>query len=263
MTAISKNALDPFRALLGVLVGMTNSDKLINAISTSGLRFSMALSKEEAYSHQTRVRAFQPRILDSYDLLDDQSKLAVADAVLTTLIQNKDSILTRVTEILQRIGWAIHDDKLVVTTPELREMFFPKGSPWDAFVVLRDLFAEAQTELIIVDSYCDGTVFQMLKNTSQTSFRIKILCSQYASSVAAEARTFISQYPTVIVEVRKTRDFHDRFVVIDEKSCVHIGASIKDAGKTAFMISRIEDQKNRADLLININTSWTAATIEL
>jgi hypothetical protein len=35
-----------------------------------------------------------------------------------------------------------------------REMFFPAGSPWDAFVVLRDAFAEAQAELLIVDRYC-------------------------------------------------------------------------------------------------------------
>jgi ribosomal silencing factor RsfS len=67
----------------------------------------------------------------------------------------------------------------------------------------------------------------------------------------------------VAIEVRQARDFHDRFVVIDGQSCVHIGAFIKDAGKTAFMISRLEDQQNRDSLVASIEASWNGATVLL
>ena len=58
---------------------------------------------------------------------------------------------------------------------------------------------------------------------------------------------------------RQAKDFHDRFVVVDGNSCVHIGASINGAGKTAFMISKVEDQVNRDALLKQIEASWAGA----
>jgi hypothetical protein len=91
------------------------------------------------------------------------------------------------------------------------------------------------------------------------SLRVRILCSRYAPAVAAEAQLFVAQHSGAVIEVRQTKDFHDRFIVIDGQSCVHVGASIKDAGKTAFMISRVEDQQNRDNLLAAIDTSWNAA----
>ena len=43
---------------------------------------------------------------------------------------------------------------------------------------------------------------------------------------------FNSQYPKLTVKISK--DFHDRFLIIDRKEVYHIGASIKDAGKKAL-----------------------------
>ena len=42
---------------------------------------------------------------------------------------------------------------------------------------------------------------------------------------------------------------HDRFLIIDEETAYHIGASIKDAGKKCFGISRIEDVGIISDVL--------------
>ena len=47
---------------------------------------------------------------------------------------------------LEKLGWSIQDGDLVVRTPEVREVFFPKGSPWDAHLILQSLFAEATYE---------------------------------------------------------------------------------------------------------------------
>ena len=43
--------------------------------------------------------------------------------------------------------------------------------------------------------------------------------------------------------------FHDRFLIIDEETAYHIGASKKDAGKKCFGISRIEDAAMISDIL--------------
>ncbi len=57
-----------------------------------------------------------------------------------------------------------------------------------------------------------------------------------------EAAKFQQQFANVKLEVRTTSDFHDRFVSIDRASYFHIGASIKDAGKKAFLISQLQDE---------------------
>ena len=51
---------------------------------------------------------------------------------------------------------------------------------------------------------------------------------------------FNAQYPKL--SVKTTTDFHDRFLIIDKTGVYHIGASIKDAGKKSFGITKIEDE---------------------
>ena len=43
--------------------------------------------------------------------------------------------------------------------------------------------------------------------------------------------------------------FHDRFLIIDKTTAYHIGASLKDAGKKCFGITRIEDIRIVSDIL--------------
>lgn len=53
---------------------------------------------------------------------------------------------------------------------------------------------------------------------------------EYISDHAeSEQKNFNAQYPKL--EVKMTNAFHDRFMVLDDKTVYHIGASIKDAGK--------------------------------
>lgn len=58
---------------------------------------------------------------------------------------------------------------------------------------------------------------------------------------------FNAQY--LSLSVKKTTDFNDRFLIIDDKEGYFIGASIKDAGKKSFAITKIEDGKMVQDLI--------------
>ena len=66
----------------------------------------------------------------------------------------------------------------------------------------------------------------MLHDDGISGLNVRLLCSKSAESVAAEAKVFMSQHQGITVEVRRIADFHDRFVVLDRKECVHVGASI-------------------------------------
>ncbi|MBQ4282026.1 MAG: ORF6N domain-containing protein, partial [Spirochaetales bacterium] len=56
-----------------------------------------------------------------------------------------------------------------------------------------------------------------------------------------EYNDFNNQYGPLIIKY--TDEFHDRFLILDNKEIYHIGASIKDAGKKAFEISINEDMR--------------------
>ena len=252
-----RNDRDPFRVVIGLI---DNSDTLLSAALAAGLQFEAGLSDDDAYSHTTRVRALRPRILAVYDALEDDNKPMVALASVEALRRSHFN-MDVVAEALAMAGWELRDAGFVVRSPETRELFFPQGSRWDAFVVLRNLFTEANESIVIVDSYCDTTVFHLLEERLLEGLNIRILCSQHANAVAAGARAFIEQHPGVTVEVRSTTDFHDRFIVLDRSICVHVGASIKDAGKKAFMVSRIEDPSNREAMLRQLDESWANGTL--
>jgi len=257
---MTKNQLDPFRVIVGVVAARKNSELLLELVSATGLRFDPSLSAPEAYSHMTRLRALQPKIIAAYDALDESAALSAANGMAAALAI-KPELFAEVSNALRPIGWNIQDGQLVASEQALREMFFPKGSQWDAFVVLQALFGEAQRELMVVDGYCDKTLFQHLSARAAQPLSVNILSWQYASAVAAEAKAFTAQHSGWNIVVRQTKDFHDRFVIVDGSACVHIGASINAAGKTAFMLSRVEDQENRTSLLAAIRGSWATAKV--
>jgi hypothetical protein len=58
-----------------------------------------------------------------------------------------------------------------------------------------------------------------------------------------------AQYP--LIEVKRFSKSHDRFLIIDEKTIYHIGASLKDLGNKWFAFSRIK--LNAKDLIDNLN----------
>ena len=61
-----------------------------------------------------------------------------------------------------------------------------------------------------------------------------------------DVNNFNSQYP--LLEVRYTKVFHDRFLILDKKNVYHIGASLKDAGKSVLEFL-IEDAGIVRDIL--------------
>lgn len=58
---------------------------------------------------------------------------------------------------------------------------------------------------------------------------------------------FNAQYPSL--EVKYTKAFHDRFLILDRETAYHIGASLKDTGKRCFGISLIQDAGIIRDIL--------------
>lgn len=140
------------------------------------------------------------------------------------------------------------------------EHFFTKGATHDAYVKIREILRSASNSVIIVDPYIDDSIFQMLTSVQRPKLSVKLLTSKLPSDFGLEAGKFTTQHSGISLEVRKTKEFHDRFIILDDSQCYHVGASIKDAGNKVFMISQVEDQQNVGALLQEHKRSWKAAS---
>ena len=129
---------------------------------------------------------------------------------------------------------------------ESEQKIFFDGQIYDAFSLITSIIRKAASEFILIDGYVDVDTLNILAKKN-TGVEVKIYTYASAPLTNRDAANFNAQYPTLTV--KRTQVFHDRFIVLDEKSAYHIGASIKDAGKKCFGISLINDPGVVADLL--------------
>lgn len=130
---------------------------------------------------------------------------------------------------------------------ESNQKVFFDGQLFDAFSLLSNLIKRAKQEIILIDNYVDTGTLDLLSK-KQTSAVVHLHTTQRGCKLtASEISSFNTQYPTL--QISYTTNFHDRFLVLDQSTAYHIGASVKDAGKKCFAVSHIHDPKVVQDIL--------------
>lgn len=133
----------------------------------------------------------------------------------------------------------------IATNTEVKQNIFFDGQIYDAFSFIVGLIQKAKKEIILIDNYVDVHTLNILCKKN-TGVDIIVATAGKGNLSTKDITKFNAQYPKLLVKA--TTDFHDRFLIIDKTEVYHIGASIKDAGKKSFGITKIEDK----DLAISI-----------
>lgn len=129
---------------------------------------------------------------------------------------------------------------------EVRQKIFFEGQIYDAFSLLVALVEKAEKSIVLVDNYVDVKTLNILAK-KQDGLDITIYTVRRTRLTSQDITNFNNQYPTLTINY--TCVFHDRFLILDETTAYHIGASLKDAGKKCFGITRIEDMGIVSDIL--------------
>ena len=135
--------------------------------------------------------------------------------------------------------------KQLETDKKLEEVF--NGQIYDAFSFIVGLIKKAKKEITLIDNYVDFNTLNILCKKNQ-GVDVVIATAGKGSLSIKDITKFNAQYPKL--SVKTNIDFHDRFLIIDRTEVYHIGASIKDAGKKSFGITKIEE-KDLIQSLIN------------
>ena len=255
---MARSELDPWRVIRSFLLLLGWDGP--STIDRAGLAVDWTLTDKQDVSNNTRWAAYRPRIDAAYDALaSDNDRLRVAFIVARELAQR--SMADDLNNALRAISWEVRGDTLVPAGASVRELFFPEQSQHDAYVEIRGILRKANNSVTIVDPYVDQSILTLLSACTEQPITIRVLTARPPADFSLEAKKWVSQHPGGTLSVRTTKEFHDRFIVLDGRECWHIGCSIKDAGNKAFMLSQVEDEENRTALVSRIEAAWGGAAI--
>ena len=137
-----------------------------------------------------------------------------------------------------------HDKKFDLVFNELqheeniKQKIFFEGQIYDAYNLLVKIIRKANQKILLIDNYIDDTILELLTKKNK-GVEVIILTSNHAKIQKLDIQKFNQEYP--ILKIIRTNQFHDRFIVIDDKELYHCGASLKDLGRKCFGINKIED----------------------
>lgn len=170
----------------------------------------------------TQFRIWANKILKDY-LLKGHAINHRLEKVETDVFYIKDKI--------NRIEFQINTN-----LPQKEGIFFD-GQIFDAYIFVTNLIKSASNSTVLIDNYVDESVLVLLSKRNSS-----VVATIYTANVSAQLKLdlkkFNAQYPEI--KVKPFTKSHDRFLIIDNATVYHIGASLKDLGKKWFAFSKIE-----------------------
>ncbi len=119
--------------------------------------------------------------------------------------------------------------------PPLQSVFY-QGKFWDAKSLLIKFIRRAKKELIVVDAYSGIATLDMLAKRGR-GVSVELVTHSNGELAESDFEAFASQcgkFTKTICGI-----CHDRFIIIDQKEIYLTGASLKDAGRLTFAVSKM------------------------
>ena len=170
---------------------------------------------------------------------------------LNANLLNQNNNLQRISNLETKI--IEHDTKIELIQNTLDKMsekiknnhLFYDGQIYDAYSLMIDIFNLSKESIVIIDNYLDKNLLDIL---SKTNKEVLVITNKYNEK---DLNKYLKEYSNI--EIKIVNKIHDRFIIIDNKSLYHFGASFKDLGTKCFAISKIEDKEILEKILRYIN----------
>ena len=117
-----------------------------------------------------------------------------------------------------------------------KQGIFYDGQVFDAYVFVSDLIKSAKKSILLIDNYIDESVLQLFTKRKK-NVSVRIYTKNITKILKQDLEKHNTQHPKIKIE--KFTKAHDRFLIIDETTVYHFGASLKDLGKKWFAFSKM------------------------
>ena len=150
-----------------------------------------------------------------------------------------------------------NEERFKLILDAMRDKTFPPqkiffdGQFYDAFVWLKRHLRMAKRELIVIDPYFDASVLPQIAQKRDGVAVLVVRCRRGKRLLPeVDVRKFNAQYGNTLT-VKESEYFHDRYLIIDRKTLVHIGASLNHLGKKCFACTTF-DPHNIPEMLAKL-----------
>lgn len=228
-------------------------------------RYSWELTEEEYHDLRSKFltanskRRTLPRVFTEQGvamlatILKTDVATQTSIAIMDAFVEMKKYIASNLIENSYYKNMLIrHDDEIKLLKETIYQFeknnsntgLFFKGQIYDAYSLLIEILSMAKENIIIIDNYIDRNLLNVLK---ELELNITIITNKYNNN---DYKKYQEQYQNITLKIND--QFHDRFIIIDDKVLYHCGASFKDLGKKCFAINKIENEEWLSSLLEKI-----------
>ena len=139
-------------------------------------------------------------------------------------------------------------DLIIKTTLPPHEGIFYDGQIFDAWQFVSNIIKIAKKSIVLIGNYIDESVLTLFLKR-ESGVKVSIYTKKITKLLSLDIDKHNTQYEPI--EIKEFTKSHDRFLIIDNLTVYHIGASLKDLGKKWFAFSKIElDAKEMINKLI-------------
>jgi len=131
------------------------------------------------------------------------------------------------------------------------EIYF-NGQIYDAYSKILDIFSKSKDELIIIDSYADKTILDIVR---RLKVNVILITKENNLLSKQDIERYNKQYSNLNVIYDDT--FHDRYFILDKRIVYHCGTSINRIGYKTFSINLISDSDVINTVISKINIEKT------
>ena len=206
---------------------------------------------EQGIAMLSSVLRSETAILVSIRIMDVFVAMRKALASFSPMLMRLDMVERR-----QIIDQARNEERFKLILDAMQDKKFPPqkvfydGQIYDAFEQMKKFVRMAKTELIIIDPYFADCVLPLIAQKRQGVTVLAVKNSRNKLLHAVDVAKFNAQYANSLT-VKTSDKFHDRFLVIDKTTLIHVGASLNHLGKKCFAFSSL-DKSNIPDILVKI-----------
>ena len=206
---------------------------------------------EQGIAMLSSVLRSETAILVSIRIMDVFVAMRKALASFSPMLMRLDIVERR-----QIIDQARNEERFKLILDAMQDKKFPPqkvfydGQIYDAFEQMKKFVRMAKTELIIIDPYFADCVLPLIAQKRQGVSVLAVKNSRNKLLHAVDVAKFNAQYANSLT-VKTSDKFHDRFLIIDKTTLIHVGASLNYLGKKCFAFSSL-DKSNIPDILAKL-----------
>ena len=154
----------------------------------------------------------------------------------TRCLAHSDNIVkltNKVEDVIQKVDNLELRLDALTSIDYFKDKLFYNGELFEGYSFIKNLFKKAINRIIIIDSYLDYSVLEMMNDCDVD---ITIYIASHTPISNREISLFQNGHNLNVI---RTNNYHNRFIVIDDELYT-VGSSIKDIGKKISQITKLE-----------------------